>query len=450
MLEWNVEIKKICQLNNKGKEIEEMKKAILLIGILLTILFCSQYLFKEGFASDDKLTFLGINYKGLHMMGPGPKNSFKHIYTPEISLKQVVYDKGTVAILSYTNKVYVCKNCPLHLGDRPVWKEITVPTKISTPGPTGTPQEVRVGSLKKIALDDNHVFVLDVNGLVLVCKECNMNNPRFEILSLPMSGSVRFRDFSARGSNMVGIEGKTNKIWSDRDYDFSGIRWENIPLKDVDANNKNDLDFSQIAAGTSGYQGLTSGKKVYYCDYPCDGTTTKWRNLGKDGSTQIGYADNYLASKTATSLNYCQYPCTSSSNWKNKNLYGLRNGEVFSYYYPPVEAKPTVDPIKPIPPALTQAMLEVNRNTATLNKIKRLTRESKRMTQLLKNSTRRNNLHFNKIRAKSKEEADKLVKQLKLSKQINEEFLTDLVNGPRNAVVTLDQPLTTLLTGKKV
>jgi len=437
-----------------------MKKAILLIGILLTISLCCYYLAKhqQGFVGDQDVSYLGVNANGLVLCGPNCKedSSLKRINTPERNIKQVVYNKSLVAILTNTGKVYICQNCPLHQPSLVNWKQVKIPSSISLPGPTaGTTVEKAIKSPQKIALDKGHLFVLNQDQEVFVCKGCNYDNPSFELLKLPTG--AKFYDFMARNGSMIGVNTADEKVYGSQIYNPSDPKWTQLSSG---INDESNLKFRKVESGPQGYlgTGFSEGSninKVYFCPYPCTNVTkTHWRDLGSSGSTGIGYSGDYLTtikgSGGSSKLGYCKYPCSNSSDWKYNNATGMKRGQAFSYLHPAVKAAPTIPALNAPSPLLTQTMNKIKNNTSKIQKIQTLTKQNNRYVALLRNATKKNNGQLKLLQTKSREESQKLAKQLKLSQRINDEFLTEMINKPHNAIITLDQPITSLLTDQEV
>jgi hypothetical protein len=390
-----------------------MKNIILLVGILFVILLCSYFLLKnkEGYTSDNLLGFVGINKGKLVKCVPDCKSGSKlntfNIPGNELPL-QTVYDKGVLAVLTTNNDIYVCDNCPLHHTSIPLkkWKKVSLPRTLNNKP---------VGIIKKISIDKKHIFALDRNGNVLVCRDCNKSNPSFETLNLPVNTS--FSDFAVRDNSMIGFDKITNSLYGVHQYDITNLNWET--LKPLKTNKKNANDEFNVSLGSQGYFIKDFDNTSKLCEYPCDNILGTWTNINNNKVNAVGYSDNYLSViDDKNRLLSCKYPCSNSSNWKpfaNTVNQEIKQAEVFSYHYPPITPQPLIPELRQMPPLLASDKFSNNNKLVDFNK-------ADSTVDLLLQQSHENYKLIKDIKNNTSNTSNSLIKQLKNNNTETEPF----------------------------
>jgi hypothetical protein len=301
------------------------KFIILIILLLLIYLTYRQFKIYEKFENDK--SFIGMrkgDTKTLVFYNTSNRTNDKYqmIQLPNReSIKQYLYDKGIMVVLTNDNKIYYCMNCDLISGDIK-WNQLELPTDMA--------------SISRVALNNQQVFVL-TNGVVRSKNLTSESN--WESVAMPAQDAT-FKYMDAQYDHLVGIGSLTNYIYH-KDITSSGLsaNWTILDKSKI---------LSSIKVTLHGYLGKGDADELYQCKFPCDGVAdNKWNLINSGLSSSINANSEVISMIKNNTLFSCNKNCSPDSiqALTDPNKYNLYSGSVIDFVYPKLELLPTLAPL---------------------------------------------------------------------------------------------------------
>jgi hypothetical protein len=238
-------------------------------------------------------------------------------------IKQYVYEKGTLIVLTTDNKLYYCINCNFISGNIS-WLEL---------------QTKNFSIISRIALNNNIIFILDNEGVIKTHN--NFTNPRSQwtTLEMPIDDSS-FKYMDAQYDHLVAIGSLTNFIYH-KDITPTGLsqNWTIIDKSKI---------MNSIKVTLHGYLGKTSPNELYQCKFPCDGSTgNMWNLINSDLTSSINANTEIISLVKNNTLFSCDNICSPASMTplSDPAKYSLFSGQVLDFVYPKIEVLPTLSPL---------------------------------------------------------------------------------------------------------
>jgi hypothetical protein len=315
------------------------KILILITFLVLIYLIYIQIRINERFASDsqsfigmkkgDSKTLLFYNNSNL----TDDKYQIIKLPTGE-SIKQYVYEKSTLVVLTTDDKIYYCINCDL-ISANIKWELLNIGNQKTS----------------RIAMNDNILFLLSDDGLIKMLNDFS-NPTSMTTLEMP-TDDTSFKYMDAQYNHLVAIGSLTNFIYHKDITDLS----KNWTIMD-----KSKI-MNSIKVTLHGYLGKTSPNELYQCKFPCDGSSgNTWNLINSDVSSSINANSEVISLVKNNALFSCDKMCSQTSmlELSDPTKYNLFNAHVLDYKYPKLEILPTLVPID-------EAKSKLNQTT---NKIK--------------------------------------------------------------------------------
>jgi hypothetical protein len=240
------------------------------------------------------------------------------------SIKQYVYEKGKMVVLTNDNKIYYCMNCNLISGT------ITfVELNLDTSGIT---------NISRIAMNNNRLFLLSNGGLIKTRDNFNITSD-WTTITMP-SDDTSFKYMDAQYNHLVAIGGLTNFIYH-KDITPTGFSqgWSIMDKSKI---------MNSIKVTLHGYIGKTSPNELYQCKFPCDGTTgNMWTLINSDLTSSINANSEVISLVKNNTLFSCDKMCSPASMTalSDPTKYNLFSGQVVDFVYPTLEILPTLAPL---------------------------------------------------------------------------------------------------------
>lgn len=238
------------------------------------------------------------------------------------SIKQYVYEKGKMVVLTTDNKIYYCMNCNLFLGTIK-WDKLNLDTSDIT-------------NISRIALNDDRLFLLSNGGLIKTRDNFNITS-NWTTITMPPDDTL-FKYMDAQYNHLVAIGGLTNFIYHKDITDLS---------KDWTIMDKSKI-MNSIKVTLHGYIGKTSPNELYQCKFPCDGTTgNMWTLINSDLTSSINANSEVISLVKNNTLFSCDKMCSPASMTalSDPTKYNLFSGQVVDFVYPTLEILPTLAPL---------------------------------------------------------------------------------------------------------
>lgn len=313
------------------------KIAILITLLILIYLIYRQIKTTETF--EDSKTFIAMKKNDpktllFYNQSNTTDDKYKIINLPNLqSIKQYVYQKGVLVVLTPEDKILYCTNCNLISGNIE-WNVISN----------------SFGSISRIALNDNKLFVLYSNGIIGFMD--NFTNPRsrssWNVIEMPPTDRS-FKYMDAQYNHLVAIGSLTNFIYH-KDITPTGFsaNWTIIDKSKI---------MNSIKVTLHGYLGKTTPNELYKCKFPCDGNKadSMWTLINNDLTSSINANSEIISLIKNNTLFSCDEICSPASMLPLSNplKYNLDNAQVLDFIYPKLDILPTLAP-------LDESILKVN------------------------------------------------------------------------------------------
>lgn len=316
-------------------------KILILISLLILIyLIYKQIKITEKFENNSH-SFIGMKKgdpKTLLFYNPSnlTDDKYNKFNLPNSeAIKQYVYEKGTMVVLTPYNKIYYCTDCNFVSGNIQ-WKSIN---------------NNLLSQISRIALNDNTLFVLDANGLIKALNDFSNIASRWNTLEMP-SDDNSFKYMDAQYNHLVAIGSLTNFIYH-KDITPTGLspNWTIIDKSKI---------MNSIKVTLHGYLGKTSPNELYQCNFPCDGSNgNMWNLINSDLTSSINANSEVISLVKDNTLFLCDSKCSSGSMFQLSDPF-LENGSVVDFVYPRIEALPTLKGINEAKSKLDQTISKIN------------------------------------------------------------------------------------------
>jgi hypothetical protein len=309
-------------------------KILILIALLVLIYLIDRQIkinekTNERFENDSR-SFIGMkkgDSKTLLFYNPSNRTDDKYqiirLPTGE-SIKQYVYEKSTMVILTTDNKIYYCMNCDFISGNIK-WELIN---------------NNLFQKISRISLNDDRLFVLgDGSGLIKTSNDFSNPFPKWTTIAMP-SDDTSFKYMDAQYNHLVAIGALTNFIYH-KDITPSGLS-QNWTIMD-----KSKI-MNSIKVTLHGYIGKTSPNELYQCKFPCDGSTgNMWNLINSDLTSSINANSEVISLVKNNTLFSCDTMCSQGSMTalSDPTKYNLFSGQVLDFVYPKLEILPTLAPL---------------------------------------------------------------------------------------------------------
>jgi hypothetical protein len=241
------------------------------------------------------------------------------------SIKQYVYEKGKMVVLTTDNKIYYCMNCNLISG--------TIKWDILNLDNSG------IANISRIALNNNRLFLLSNGGLIKTRDNFNILS-EWATIKMPSDDSL-FKYMDAQYNHLVAIGELTNFIYH---MDITSGLPTNWTWTLMD---KSKI-MNSIKVTLHGYLGKTSPNELYQCKFPCDGSTDNmWKLINSDLTSSINANSEVISLVKNNTLFTCDTMCSSGSMTalSEPTKYNLFSGQVVDFVYPKLEILPTLAPL---------------------------------------------------------------------------------------------------------
>lgn len=322
-----------------------LNKILILITLLVLIyLIYIQIRINERFASDSQ-SFIGMkkgDAKTLLFYNPSNRTDDKYqiikLPTGE-SIKQYVYEKSTLIVLTTDDKIYYCINCDLISGNIK-WELLNIGNQKTS----------------RIAMNDNILFLLSDDGLIKMLNDFS-NPTSMTTLEMPKDDNS-FKYMDAQYNHLVAIGALTNFIYH-KDITELGLSngWTIIDKSKI---------INSIKVTLHGYLGKTSQNDLYQCNFPCDGASgNAWNLINSDVTSSINANSEVISLVKNNALFSCDKMCspTSMLELSDPTKYNLFNGQVLDFVYPKIEILPTLVPIDEAKSKLNQTTNKIQNKT---------------------------------------------------------------------------------------
>jgi hypothetical protein len=238
-------------------------------------------------------------------------------------IKQYIYEKGVMVVLTPDHKIYYCMNCDLISGNIK-WESIN---------------NNFFSQITRIALNDNTLFVLGAGGLIKARNNFSNIASRWTTLEMP-SDDTSFKYMDAQYNHLVAIGSFTNFIYH-KDITPTGLssNWTIIDKSKI---------MNSIKVTLHGYLGKTSPNELYQCKFPCDGSTgNMWTLINSDLTSSINANSEIISLVKNNTLFSCDNICSPASMTalSSPTQYNLFSGQVLDFVYPTIEVLPTLTPL---------------------------------------------------------------------------------------------------------
>lgn len=317
------------------------EKILILISLLVLI-----YLIYRQIKITEK--FVNSSYSFIGMKKSDPKTLFfynqsnltddkyKEIKLPNNeSIKQYVYEKGTMVILTSNNKIYYCTDCNFISGNI---KWIILNQSAFT-------------NISRIALNDNRLFLLGSSGIIKTRNDFTNPISLWNTIEMPRDDNS-FKYMDAQYNHLVAIGSLTNFIYH-KDITPTGFSqgWTIMDKSKI---------MDSIKVTLHGYLGKTSSNELYQCRFPCDGSNgNMWNLINSDLTSSINANSEVISLVKDNTLFVCDSKCSSGSMNQLSDPF-LENGTVIDYIYPRIEALPTLVPFNQVKSKLDQTVSKIN------------------------------------------------------------------------------------------
>lgn len=301
------------------------KFIILIILLLLIYLTYRQFKIYEKFENDK--SFIGMikgDSKRLVFYNTSNKTNdmYQIIQLPnKESIKQYLYDKAIMVVLTNDNKIYYCVNCDLISGDIK-WNQLELPANIST--------------ISRIALNNEQVFILS-NGVV--SSKNLTEDVEWKSVNMPVQDTT-FKYMDAQYDHLVGIGSLTNFIYH-KDITTNGLspNWTILDKSRI---------MNSIKVTLHGYLGKSGANELYQCKFPCDGVAdNRWNLINSDLTSSINANSEVISMIKNNTLFSCDKNCTKDSmqSLSDPAKYNLYSASVIDFVYPKLEILPILKPL---------------------------------------------------------------------------------------------------------
>ncbi len=240
------------------------------------------------------------------------------------SIRQYLYEKGTMIVLTTDNKIFYCEGCDLISGNI-IWSQIEKPQNIT--------------NISRIAFNNNKIFILDENGII---RTTNLNTSGSQTLwnniEMP-NGESSFKYMDAQYNHLVAIGSLTNFIYHKDITNGISANWTIIDKSKI---------MNSIKVTLHGYLGKTGPNELYQCKFPCDGSTDNmWNLINSDLTSSINANSEIISLVKNNTLFTCDKMCSPASMTPltDPEKYSLFSGQVLDFIYPRIEILPTLAPL---------------------------------------------------------------------------------------------------------
>lgn len=315
-------------------------KILIFIALLVLIyLIYRQIKITEKF-ENDSISFIGMQKGNPKTLFYNQSNLNDTKYT-EIklpynkSIKQYVYEKGTMVVLTPNNKIYYCTDCNFISGNIK-WNVLT---------------QSAFTNISRIALNDNRLFLLGSAGIIKTRNDFTNPVSLWNTIEMP-SDDNSFKYMDAQYNHLVAIGSLTNFIYH-KDITPTGLSqgWTILDKSKI---------MDSIKVTLHGYLGKTSPNELYQCKFPCDGSNgNMWNLINSDLTSSINANSEVISLVKDNTLFSCDSTCSSGSI--NQLSYpSFENGTVLDFVYPRLEALPTLVPFDKPKSKLDQTISKIN------------------------------------------------------------------------------------------
>jgi hypothetical protein len=394
------------------------KILILITFLVLIYLIYIQIRINERFASDsqsfigmkkgDSKTLLFYNNSNL----TDDKYQIIKLPTGE-SIKQYVYEKSTLVVLTTDDKIYYCINCDL-ISANIKWELLNIGNQKTS----------------RIAMNDNILFLLSDDGLIKMLNDFS-NPTSMTTLEMP-TDDTSFKYMDAQYNHLVAIGSLTNFIYHKDITDLS----KNWTIMD-----KSKI-MNSIKVTLHGYLGKTSPNELYQCKFPCDGSSgNTWNLINSDVSSSINANSEVISLVKNNALFSCDKMCSQTSmlELSDPTKYNLFNAHVLDYKYPKLEILPTLVPIDEAKSKLNQTTNKIKNKMDEYDSIIIGVDSINTKIQQFKNIQDQFDINFNTLSSKRDKLVDEVMNKIGVSnvEQFQDQILLNNIMNNVNEKVNV-------------
>ena len=240
------------------------------------------------------------------------------------SIKQYVYEKGKMVVLTNDNKIYYCMDCNLISGT--TFLELNL-------------NNSGITNISRIAMNDNILFLLSNDGLIKMLNDFSNTSSKWSTHTMPPD-DTSFKYMDAQYNHLVAIGGLTNFIYhKDITPTVLSQGWTLMDKSKI---------MNSIKVTLHGYLGKTSPNELYQCKFPCDGSTgNMWNLINSDLTSSINANSEVISLVKNNTLFSCDKMCSPASMTalSDPTKYNLFSGKVVDFVYPKLKILPTLAPL---------------------------------------------------------------------------------------------------------